>query len=81
MPYKVTGGQVIYRQWRDDEGIFETSQFFTTLNDLYMLCLRVEDPKMVDRIIVFGEDECGDLRELVFSFQSMSLSKIGKDEE
>jgi hypothetical protein len=79
MPYRVTGGQVIYRQWRDDEGLFETSQFFTSLDDLFTLCLRVEDPKMVDRIIVFGEDEQGSLREVVFSFQSMSFSDIGKD--
>ncbi len=74
MPSQVTSGTVIFRQWDPSHGLRETVQRFDSLDDLFELCLHVEDPRLVDRIIIEGYDAAGNPRVLTFRFQSMTVS-------
>jgi hypothetical protein len=71
---KVTGAQVIYRNWDDAQGLYETSQHFHSLDELFALCLQMEDPKLVDRVIITGQDDEGEPRLVTFTFQSMTVT-------
>ena len=73
MPQRVTGGRIIFRSWDNTTGLNEGERTFTSLDELFELCLRVQDPSLVDRIILRGVDDQGEVRSLTFSFQSLKL--------
>jgi hypothetical protein len=66
----VQEGTIVLRVW--DKGLTEFQQSFSTMDELFDLCLQVGDPTVVDRIILRGTDERGETRTLVFTFQSIS---------
>jgi hypothetical protein len=74
MAAKVQRGTVIFRRWDRHVGLDETSTSFSTLNELFALCLQANDPLLVDRVTIEGEDESGMARVLTLVFQSVTVS-------
>lgn len=72
MPITIKGGKVLFRQWNRSAGLTETIKPFSTLEELYALCLEASNPELVDRIIIMGENEAGQPHTLTFAFQSIS---------
>jgi hypothetical protein len=66
-------GRIIYRSWSDITGLDEGEVTFSSLDEMFELCLRVQDPDLVDRIILRGVNERGEVRTLTFSFQSLKF--------
>ncbi len=75
---RIERGQIIFRQWQDTEGLSETTENFTTLEELFHLCIEARDPLLVDRVTIQGYDVEGNSRELTLVFQSIAVSE-GKD--
>jgi len=78
MSAKVYNGTVIFRRWDRHTGLDETSSTFLTLDDLFALCLQANDPLLVDRVTIEGEDEDGTPRIVTLVFQSVTVSDRGK---
>jgi hypothetical protein len=74
MSVKVNKGIVIFRRWDRHSGLDETSAPFSTLDDLFALCLQANDPLLVDRVIIEGEDAKGTQRVVTLVFQSVTVS-------
>ncbi|MBN1679539.1 MAG: hypothetical protein JW966_04555 [Anaerolineae bacterium] len=74
MAPKVHKGVVIFRRWDRHTGLDETATPFTTLDDLFALCLQANDPLFVDRVSIEGEDDAGKQRTLTLVFQSVTIS-------
>lgn len=72
MPATTESGAIIYRSWSDANGLTEQAEAFTTIEELFARCLEVDNPQLVDRIVVRGHDETGNLRTLTFTFQSVT---------
>ena len=79
MPPKVQHGTVIFRRWDRHSGLDETSAPFSSLDDLFELCLQANDPLLVDRITIRGVDAEGTERLVTLMFQSVTVSD-GDDE-
>lgn len=77
MSVKVEKGMVIFRRWDRHAGLDETSSSFMTLDDLFALCLQANDPLLVDRVTIEGEDSSGTRRVVTLVFQSVSISDDG----
>lgn len=71
----VEQSHIVFRLWNDAEGLSETTQSFSTLNELFHLCLDAADPLLVDRVIIQGEDAAGNPRKLTLVFQSITISE------
>ena len=78
MPAKVHNGLVIFRRWDRHSGLDETASTFLTLDDLFALCLQANDPLLVDRVTIEGDDEDGTRRIVTLVFQSVTVSDKGK---
>ena len=74
MKPKIEESQIILRQW-DEQGLTETPHAFNSLEDLYTMCLETVDPKLVDRIVIDGQDHTGARRTVTFVFQYLTVSK------
>ncbi len=74
MEPKVLKGRIVLRHWDQAAGLTETAQLFGSLDELYAHCLTADDPHLIDRIVIQGEDENGKLRLLTFVFQSITVS-------
>ena len=70
---RVAEGKVIFRKWDEITGLNEGEVAFHSLDELFGLCLRAQDPHLVDRIVLYGVDDLGEGRTLTFSFQSLKL--------
>ena len=68
----VREGTVIFRAWDQAEGMYEGDYTFSSLDELFHLCLGIANPMVVDRIILRGTDEQGEMRTVVLTFQSAS---------
>lgn len=64
--------QLILRQLRPGAGITETRQGINSLEELYAYCVTAPDLRLVDRLVITGQDEHGRDRALTFTFQSVS---------
>ena len=81
MAAKVENGTVIFRRWDRHSGLDETSMTFSSLDDLFELCLRANDPMLVDRVTIQGKDAAGIPRVVTLVFQSVTISdRDGSDE-
>ncbi len=67
-------GTIVLRNWTRTSGLKERPRTFSTLDELYGLCLAVESPDMIDRLIIQGHDAEGEPRVLTFVFQSITVS-------
>ena len=70
MAPRVDQGKVIYRLWAKGKGLEESEKAFRSLDELFELCVSAENPDLVDRIVLEGNDQQGSRRTLVFTFQS-----------
>jgi hypothetical protein len=75
MPASVEQGTIIFREWEGNGGLSESEGTFASLDELFALCLKVDDPKLVDRIILSGHDEHGGPQTVTFTFQSMTRDR------
>lgn len=71
----VNQGHIVFRLWDDTQGLSETTQAFTSLDELFHLCLDAADPLLVDRVIIQGSDVEGNPRKLTLVFQSITISE------
>lgn len=74
MAAKVENGTVIFRRWDRHVGLDETSMTFSSLDDLFGLCLQANDPMLVDRVTIEGKDSSGTPRVVTLVFQSVTIS-------
>jgi hypothetical protein len=74
MAAKVENGTVIFRRWDRHTGLDETSTVFSSLDDLFGLCLQANDPMLVDRVTIKGNDSSGTPRTVTLVFQSVTVS-------
>lgn len=74
MPTEVHQGTVIFRRWDRHSGLDETTASFSTLEDLFELCLQANDPLLVDRVTIQGRDHSGTPRTVTLVFQSVTVS-------
>ena len=49
-------GEIVLREWHRQTGLSETVLPFSTLGELFALCLSVAAPEMLDRIVLRGVD-------------------------
>ncbi len=71
----VTQGTLITRRWETAQGLTEQTHTFTSLDELYALCLRAsQNPSLVERFAITGTDENGHTRTIAFTFQSITVS-------
>lgn len=78
---KVQNGIVIFRRWDRHSGLDETSTPFSTLDDLFALCLQANDPLLVDRVTIEGNDANGARRVVTLVFQSVTVSGNDLDDQ
>lgn len=70
MSPKVQNGTVIFRRWNTCTGLDETTVPFSSLDDLFTLCLQSDDSLLVDRVLIEGRDASGARRTVTLTFQS-----------
>jgi hypothetical protein len=81
MVAKVENGTVIFRRWDRHVGLDETSLAFSSLDDLFELCLQANDPMLVDRVTIEGKDSSGTPRIVTLVFQSVTISDRSEPDE
>ncbi len=79
MAAKVEKGTVIFRRWDRHGGLDETPTIFSSLDDLFELCLQANDPMLVDRVTIEGKDSLGMPRTVTLVFQSVTVSGRNND--
>ena len=80
MSLKVQQGMVVFRRWDRQSGLDETAETFSSLEEMFALCLQSNDPLLVDRVIIEGRDEEGVKRIVTLVFQSVTASDIDVDD-
>ena len=73
MAAQFKSGSVIYRQWDSDDGLNEVARKFTTLDELFGLCVQSDNNLLVDRIIMEGKDGQGSAHAVTLVFQSATV--------
>jgi hypothetical protein len=72
MPALSTGGTVVYLQWTAEGGLTQTSVAFTSLNELFELCLASGAQGHVEEIFIQGSDQEGYTRQVTLTFRAAS---------
>ncbi len=80
MTSKVQSGIVIFRRWNKRTGLDETSVPFSSLDDLFTLCLQSNDSLLVDRVLIEGRDASGTNRTVTLTFQSVTMGDHSREE-
>lgn len=80
MAPKVQNGMVIFRRWSKRTGLDETAVPFSSLDDLFALCLQSDDSLLVDRVLIEGRDTSGTRRTVTLTFQSVTLGDLNREE-
>jgi hypothetical protein len=70
-------GYVVFRLWDEHTGLCEAAWNFTSLDELFALCLQADSALLVDRIVIEGEDEHTTSQTLTLTFQSLSAVRHG----
>lgn len=70
---------VVFRHWDHQTGLDEVKRTFSTLDDLFALCLHASGTLLVDRVIIEGEDAEGTRRVVTLVFQSVTVSDSDTD--
>lgn len=72
MAARVKGGTVVYLQWTPEGGLAQTSAQFTSLDELFMLCLASGSRGHVEEIFIQGDDQEGFARQVTLTFRAAS---------
>lgn len=75
MTSSVKQGTIVFRHYRNRSGVDEVTESFSSLNELFELCLQSENPKLVDRVHIEGIAGDGNKHTLTLVFQSVTLEK------
>ncbi|PJF45083.1 MAG: hypothetical protein CUN55_00665 [Phototrophicales bacterium] len=75
----VTHGQIVFRHWKDGEGLSEVTKEFRTLEELFQLCTDPDEHLLVDRVYIKGTTEKGAARRLALVFQSVTILNAGEE--
>ena len=54
---------------------------FSSLDDLFELCLQANDPLLVDRVTIEGKDASGTPRVVTLVFQSVTISERDESDD
>ena len=73
-------GEVVLREWNRQMGLRETVIPFSTLDELFALCLSATSPELIDRVVLRGADARQHPRTVVFEFQSITVTSQDKGE-
>jgi len=76
MPARSQGGTVVYLQWTPEGGLTQTSAPFTSLDELFELCLASGSRGHVEEIFIRGSDEDGYARQVTLTFRAASRPSI-----
>ncbi|MGQ0603761.1 MAG: hypothetical protein ACT4QE_18935 [Anaerolineales bacterium] len=71
---QLQAGEIVLREWNRQTGLSETVLPFSTLDELFTLCLSVAAPEMLDRIVLRGIDHEHAPRTVAFEFQSITIT-------
>ena len=71
---QVTRGTVIFRHWDQQDGLNEIARTFKSLEELFGLCLQVDERLLVDRVMIEGQDDSGASRTVTLTFQSVTIN-------
>ena len=63
---------VVTRELRGGSRIVETERAFSSVEELFAFCVSLQNPHIVDRLSISGEDGEGRARVLTFILQSVS---------
>lgn len=63
---------VVTRELRGGSRIVETERAFSSVEELFAFCVSLQNPNIVDRLSISGEDGEGRARVLTFTLQSVS---------
>jgi len=70
------GGTVVYLQWTPEGGLLQTSDSFTSLDELFELCLSSGSRGHVEEIFIRGQDQDGYVRQVTLTFRAASRPSI-----
>ena len=72
MKHTVEECTVVLRQLSGEWGVDEESVAVGSLEELYDYCLKLKEPRLLERLVLAGRDERGRGRSLTFTFQSIT---------
>ncbi|HLF27237.1 MAG TPA: hypothetical protein VJG32_12950 [Anaerolineae bacterium] len=72
MPARSRGGTVVYLQWTPEGGLSQTSATFSSLDELFELCLASGVKGHVEEIFIQGADQDGYTRQVTLTFRAAS---------
>jgi hypothetical protein len=73
MASQFKSGTVIFRHWDSRDGLNEVARTFSSLDELFSLCLQTDNTLLVDRIIMEGQDGKGGAHTVTLVFQSATV--------
>lgn len=65
-----SNGIIVFRTWVEGGGLTEIERPFSTLDELFHLCVHPDGRDVVDHIRIEGVDERGMPRTLMFDYES-----------
>ncbi len=77
MVAKFKRGMVIFRHWDEQDGLNEIARQFSSIDELFGLCLQTEDELLVERVTLDGVDQDGAPRTVTLTFQSVTIQDVG----
>ncbi|MBI5081273.1 MAG: hypothetical protein HZB17_08240 [Chloroflexi bacterium] len=69
----VTEINLVVRKWDKKAGLDEHAHTYNTIDDFFAACLKVENPELIERLIINGMDSAGKERTMTFVFQSVTV--------
>jgi hypothetical protein len=69
-----TRGIVVFREWTSEEGLKEIEEPFDTLEKLCALCLHVSETRLIERVILTGTNDQGEMQSVTFAFRAVTTS-------
>ncbi len=76
MPAHTQGGTVVYLQWTPEAGLRQTSAQFSSLDELFELCLTSGAQGHVEEIFIYGADQDGYARQVTLTFRAASRPTV-----
>ena len=76
MPARSHGGTVVFLHWTPEGGLTQTSASFSSLDEMFELCLSSGSRGHVEEIFIRGSDEDGFARQVTLTFRAASRPAI-----
>jgi len=72
MPARSQGGSVVYLHWSPEGGLTQSAADFSSLDELFDLCLASGSRGHVEEIFIRGSDQDGYTRQVTLTFRAAS---------